>query len=58
MAEQTETVTMKMDKECKGSIRYVADKDNLDAVVSNVYLSRSFSRPMPEVIQVSVKAVK
>lgn len=50
--QKAESVEMKSDKECKGSVRYAtADPD---AVVTNVYLSRKFANPMPKSITVTV----
>jgi len=48
------TITLKRDKECKGSVRYVTDEP--DAVVTNVYLSRSAFNPMPDAITITVKS--
>ena len=45
---------MSPDKECKGSVRYATDDE--DAPVRNIYLSRSFAKPMPEKITVTIQA--
>ena len=51
---EAQTVTLTKDKECKGSVRYATA--DFEAVVSNVYLSRSFARPMPDSITVTIRA--
>lgn len=51
---QTAEITMKKVKDCKHVVRYEAT--NQDAQVSNVYLSKTFARPMPETIVVTVRA--
>lgn len=48
----TMTVTLEKSKECKGSVRY--ETNDPEAPISNIYLSRAFSRPMPESVTVTV----
>lgn len=54
-AAQTTEITMKKVKDCKHVVRYEADKES-DAEVDNVYLSKTFAKPMPEEIIVTVRA--
>ena len=51
---QRAVIEMSPDKECKGSVRYATDDE--DAPVRNIYLSRSFAKPMPEKITVTIQA--
>lgn len=50
----SKTITLTKDKDCKGSIRYATADEK--AVVTNVYLSRSFADKMPDSIEVTIKA--
>ena len=50
----TATVVLTKDKDCKGSVRYATD--DFEAPVSNLYLNRSFAKPMPDTIEVTIKA--
>ena len=45
-------VSLKREKECKGSVRYATADES--AVVSNVYLSRAAYAVMPESIVVTI----
>jgi len=45
---------MKQDKVCKGSVRYATQDEN--APVATVYVSKSFAKPMPESINVTIEA--
>ena len=52
MAVKT-TIKMKQDKVCKGSVRYKTDDP--DAVLSNVYVSKTFKATMPKTVTVTIK---
>lgn len=53
--EKKVVVRLTQAKECKGSIRY--ETQDAKAVISNVYLSRTFADPMPESIDISISPV-
>lgn len=48
----TMTIKMKKEKDCKGSVKY--STDDAKAVVTNVYVDRSFASPMPDTITITV----
>lgn len=55
------TIEMKLDKECKGSVRYAVPKDKQDGsqAVTNIYVNKSaLPTPFPRtvVVQVAVAA--
>ena len=50
----SQTVVLDQKDEKKGSIKYYTNDDK--AVVSNIYLDRSFSDPMPDKVTVTVTA--
>jgi len=48
-------IELKKDKDCRGSVRYATTEPT--AVVSNVYLSRTAAKLMPEKIKVTIEAL-
>jgi hypothetical protein len=46
------SIKMKKEKDCKGSVKYSTSDPK--AVITNVYVERSFANPMPDEVTVSI----